>query len=114
MQYLLDEHWKTVKRVLRYLAGTIDYGLHLTKSFALNLVSFSDSDWASDLDDRRSTSSFCVYLGTNLISWCSKKQASVSRSSTEAEYRSLALATSEMLWLRSLLTELHCCLLLLQ
>lgn len=106
MQSPLDTHWKAVKRILRYLAGTSKHGLHLTKSDHLNLVGFSDSDWASDPDDRRSISGFCVYLGNNLVYWCSKKQHSVSRSSTEAEYQSLAQVTAEILWLTSLLHEL--------
>lgn len=83
----LDTNWKAVKRILRYLAGSIDYGLHIQKS-SPTLTAFSDSDWAADLDDRRSATGYCVYLGQNLISWSLKKQAVVSRSSTEAEYRS--------------------------
>ena len=101
----LDIHWKAVKRILRYLAGSTDHGIHIkASSFALS--GFSDSDWASDIDDRRSTSGYCVYFGDNLISWCAKKQKVVSRSSTEAEYRSLALLVSEVTWLQSLLAEL--------
>lgn len=71
------------------------------------MVGFSDSDWASDIDDRKSVTGYCVYLGNNLISWSAKKQASISRSSIEAEYRSLAHLTSEIMWLRSLLNELN-------
>lgn len=64
-------------------------------------------DWASDPNDRRSTSGVCVYYGSNLVSWLSKKQQVVSRSSIEAEYRSLVVAVSEILWLQCLLKELH-------
>ncbi|KAK6124252.1 hypothetical protein DH2020_042004 [Rehmannia glutinosa] len=103
----LDSHWKAVKRILRYLAGTPDVGLNFTAATHLILTAFSDSDWAADLDDRRSTSGFCVYLGSNLASWSSKNQHTVSKSSTEAEYRSLAQATSEVTWLSSLLHELN-------
>lgn len=102
----LDNHWKAVKRILRYLADTIDLGLHIRKS-ALELTAFCDLDWAADLDDRRSISGYCVYFGKSLISWCSKKQSVVSRSSTEAEYRSLAQVVSEVTWLSSLLHELR-------
>ncbi|XP_059599380.1 uncharacterized mitochondrial protein AtMg00810 [Vitis vinifera] len=70
--------------------GTLQHGLHLKKSSSLDLVGFCDADWASDLDDRRSTSGHCAFLGANLISWQSNKQHTVSRSSTETEYRSLA------------------------
>ncbi|XP_062088777.1 secreted RxLR effector protein 161-like [Humulus lupulus] len=106
MQTPLDTHWKVVKKVLRYLKGTLDYGLTFYNSPQLRLTSFSDADWVSDPDDRRSTSSFCVYLGGNLISWASKKQRTISRSSTKAEYRSLAHATAELMWIQSLLQEI--------
>ncbi|XP_047961834.1 uncharacterized mitochondrial protein AtMg00810-like [Salvia hispanica] len=77
----LDSHWKAVKRILRYLASSVGYGIHIQASHT-NLIAFSDSDWASDIDDRRSVTGYCVFLGKNLISWCSKKQPGVSRSST--------------------------------
>lgn len=69
----LESHWRTVKRNLRYLKGTLDFGLHLRRSTSLDLVGFCDADWASDPDDRRSTSGLCIYLGPNLVSWSSKK-----------------------------------------
>ena len=100
-------HWKAVKRILRYLQGTISFGLHLRPSTSLHLFAFCDSDWGSDPDDWRSTSGYCVFLGPNIISWMLKKQTVVSRSSTEAEYRSMASVVAELQWLRSLLDELH-------
>lgn len=75
-------HWTAVKRILRYLSGTLDYGLHITKSSHLSLTAFSDSDWASDPDDRRSTSGWCVFVGKVRVAWSSKKQCIVSMSST--------------------------------
>ncbi|XP_019196063.1 PREDICTED: uncharacterized protein LOC109189893 [Ipomoea nil] len=100
------EHWGLVKRVLRYIKGTIDYGLRLTPSSSSDIHAFSDSDWAGCPIDRKSTSGFAVYLGTNLISWQSKKQRTVARSSTEAEYKALADVSAEVTWVVSLLREL--------
>jgi histone deacetylase 1/2 len=107
----LEEHWKAVKRILRYLSGTLHYGLLIQAApidKPLSLIGFCDADWASDPDDRRSTSGACIFVGPNLVSWWSKKQSLVARSSAEAEYRSLASLSSEILWLQSLLTELGC------
>ncbi|KAG8484431.1 hypothetical protein CXB51_022868 [Gossypium anomalum] len=101
-----DIHFRAVKRILRYLHGTLDYGLVFTKASKLMLEGFSDASWGSDVDDRRSTSGYCVFLGGNPVSWSSKKQPVVSRSSAEAEYRSLAHIVTEMVWIQSLLAEL--------
>jgi hypothetical protein len=100
------EHWSVVKRILQYLHDTIDMGLCFTKSGAPLLSAFSDADWAGDADDRRSTGGFAVFFGGNLISWSSRKQSTVSRSSTEAEYKAIADATAEVIWLQVLLKEL--------
>ena len=100
------EHWFLAKRLLRYLKGTIGHGLLLRRDSPITLHAFSDADWAGNLDDRTSTSAYVLFLGSNAISWSSRKQKSVARSSTEAEYRAVALAASEVLWLSSLLREL--------
>jgi histone deacetylase 1/2 len=99
-------HWSAVKRILRYLQSTVDMGLRIRKSPSILVSAFSDADWAGCSDDRRSTGGFAVFLGSNLISWSSRKQATVSRSSTEAEYKSLANATAEVIWVQTVLKEL--------
>jgi histone deacetylase 1/2 len=99
-------HWTVVKCILRYLRDTISLGLRLSKSSSTIVSAFSDADWAGCPDDRRSTGGFAVYVGTNLVLWNARKQATVSRSSTEAEYKSLANATAEVMWVQTLLREL--------
>ena len=101
-------HFQLIKRVLRYLQGTSHFGLQLYRSSSHNLIAYSDADWAGCPDTRKSTSGFCVFLGDNLVSWSSKRQATVSRSSAEAEYRAVANCVAESCWLRQLLQELHC------
>jgi len=95
-----------VKRILRYFKGTLDVGLHFQAGL-LNLQAYSDVDWACDPNDRRSVSSSIVFVGSNPISWASKKQHIVSRSSTEAEYRTLAIVAAELAWIRQLLCDIH-------
>ena len=108
MQSPTQQHWEALKRLLRYLAGTIHHDLLLHRQFpSYNLHAFSDVNWACDTDDYISTTTYIVYFGNNPISWCSRKQKTRARSSTEAEYRALAGATAEILWLRNLFQELR-------
>ncbi|XP_047320766.1 uncharacterized mitochondrial protein AtMg00810-like [Impatiens glandulifera] len=107
MQSPTTTHWTAVKRILRYLRNTSHHGLLIRPSSSIELSAFSDSDWAGCPDDRRSTTGYCIFLGDNIISWNSKKQQVVARSSTESEYRALAHATAELIWLQSLLQELR-------
>jgi hypothetical protein len=100
-------HLALVKRVLRYLRGTLDFGLALRASSSTSLMAYSDTDWAGCPDSHRSTSGYCVYYGDSLISWSSKRQNTVSRSSVEAEYRVVAPAIAECCWFRQLLQELR-------
>ncbi|XP_019175666.1 PREDICTED: uncharacterized protein LOC109170988 [Ipomoea nil] len=106
MHSLTTDHWTMVKRVLRYIKGTIDYGLRLSPSSTTAIHAYSDSDWAGCPIDRKSTSGFAVFLGSNLVSWLSRKQHTVARSSTEAEYKALADVAAEVTWIVSLLREL--------
>jgi hypothetical protein len=102
-----ESHLALLKRVLRYVKGTLSTGLHIGTGSITSLSAYSDTDWAGCPDSRRSTSGYCVFLGDNLVSWSSKRQTTVSRSSAEAEYRAVAHAVAETCWLRQLLQELH-------
>ncbi|KAH1122317.1 hypothetical protein J1N35_005477 [Gossypium stocksii] len=94
-----------VNKLSQYMNLPIDHGLFFSKG-RVEVVGYSDADWASSLEDRRSTTGYVVYLGPNPVAWCSKKQNVVSRSSSEAEYRSLANCVSELLWVKQLIAEI--------
>ncbi|GJT99297.1 ribonuclease H-like domain-containing protein [Tanacetum coccineum] len=102
-----DPHFTALKRILRYVRGTIDHGLQLHVSSTTQLTAYTDADWAGCPVTRRSTSGYCVFLGDNLLSWSAKRQVTLSRSSAEAEYRGVANVVAETAWLRNLLLELH-------
>jgi hypothetical protein len=99
-------HLTDAKRVLHYLKSSIDKCIFFSKG-SLQLSTYCDSDWARSSDDRKSTSSFAIFLGSNIIYWSAQKQPVVSRSSTEAEYRSLAIAIVELFWLRMLFHDIQ-------
>jgi hypothetical protein len=82
-------------------------GLQIRHSASTMVSVFSDADWIRCTDDQKSIGGFAVFLGPNLISWCAKKQKTVSRSSTEAEYKAIADATVEIMWIQSVLCELQ-------
>ncbi|KAK1614057.1 hypothetical protein QYE76_019574 [Lolium multiflorum] len=100
-----DCHWSAVKRILRYIRFTVTTGLSLRPASTTLLSAFSDADWAGNVDDRRSTGGYAIFFGGNLIAWSARKQATVSRSSTESEYKALANATAELIWVQSLLAS---------
>ena len=99
-------HHSAAIRVLRYLKICPGKGLLFPRYFALQLLGFSNADWAGCIDSRRSVSGQCFFLGRSLISWRNKKQLTVSRSSSEAEYRAFAAATCELQWLLYLMQDL--------
>lgn len=92
-----------LKRILRYVKGTLSMGIGISAKADSTLVCYSDSDWAGCSEIRRSTGGFCTMLGSNVISWSAKRHETVSKSSTEAEYRTMSLAASEIVWLQNLL-----------
>ena len=111
-------HYDVVLKILRHLKDTIFDGLHFSSHSSLTIQAYSDADWAGDPTNCRFTTGYCFLLGDSLISWRSKKQTVITRSSTEVEYRALTSTTAELIWLRWLLqdlgvdcstaTKLHC------
>jgi hypothetical protein len=83
MEKPLEIHWNAAKAVLMYLKGTLDYGIKYTDASDVELTGYSDSDWADNLDDRRSTTGYAFGIGFRVVSWSSKKKPTVSLSSTE-------------------------------
>ncbi|KAE8725434.1 Indole-3-acetic acid-amido synthetase GH3.17 [Hibiscus syriacus] len=107
MQNPKKPHLEAVRRILRYVKNTIDYGLLYKKGEDCKLVGYCDADYAGDHDTRRSTTGYVFKLGSGTISWCSKRQPTVSLSTTEAEYRAAAMAAQESTWLIQLMNNLH-------
>jgi len=100
-------HHQAVFRILRYLKNAPGHGIFLSAASTTQLKAYSDSDWAACTETRKSVTGFSIYLGDSLISWKSKKQQTISRSSSEAEYRALAATTCEIQWLSYLLHDFH-------
>ena len=100
-------HLRVVLHVLKYLKGTLDSGLWYSSHYDSQVTTYSDADWSSCQFSRRSLSAYDVFLGSNLIYWKTKKQQSVSKSSAEAEYKSMSATTSELVWKQGLLEDLQ-------
>lgn len=95
MQNPKKPHLEAVRRILRYVKSTLGYGVMYKKGRECKLVGYCDADYAGDYDTRRSTTGYVFMLGSGAISWCSKRQPTVSLSTTEAEYRAAAMAAQE-------------------
>ncbi|XP_022157811.1 uncharacterized protein LOC111024427 [Momordica charantia] len=107
MQHPSNNHFGAAKRVLRYIAGKMKYGIWYSKVSNFKLCRFMDSDWASSLDDRRSVSANMFTVGLGVITWSSKKQATTVLSSSEVEYVVATSAACQAIWLRRILVELQ-------
>lgn len=101
-----SDHWFALKRLMRYLCGTLEKGITIYRDSPPILHGFSDADWAGHKDDYTSTMGHVIFLGRTPITWSSKKQKSLARSSTEAECRAIAATTAEIMWVENLLSEL--------
>ena len=98
-------HLAVVRRIIHYLKDTSLRGLFFPVGTSLKLIGYSDANWASCPDTRRSVTGWCMFFGPALISWKNKKQSRVSKSTTESKYRAMSTACSEVIWLRGLLGE---------
>ncbi|KAM7516034.1 hypothetical protein LguiA_005617 [Lonicera macranthoides] len=107
MQSPCEEHLEAVYYILRYLKGSPGKGLFFKKNDKRGIEVYTDADWAGSVTDRWSTSGYCTFLWGNLVTWRSKKQSVIIRSSAEAEFRSMAQGVCEVLWLQRVLEELR-------
>lgn len=103
-----EPHWKAALHLVRYLKGTSDMGLFYSRESTTSLTAYSDADWGACDFSGRSLTGWCIFLGKSLVSWKTKKQKTVSKSSTESEFRSMSQTTSEIVWVEGVLAALHC------
>ncbi|XP_026435835.1 uncharacterized protein LOC113333625 [Papaver somniferum] len=101
-----DVHLQLAKSILRYVKGSLGSGIKFKPGDCTTISAYSDSDWAGCPDTRKSTTGYCVFMGPNLVAWSSKKQPTISRSSTEAEYKAFEVTATEVQWISYLLNEL--------
>ncbi|XP_052728811.1 secreted RxLR effector protein 161-like [Vigna angularis] len=109
MQAPCIDHWNALIRILRYVKKAPGQGLLYEDKGSIHVSGYCDADWAGSPIDRRSTTGYCVFLGGNIISWKSKKQNVVARSTAEAEYRAMASLTCELIWVKQFLQEVKFC-----
>lgn len=100
------DHWRAAKRVLRYLAGTLNYGLYFCKGGNLNICAYTDADWANNLYDRKSYTGFVIKMGGNVVNWEARKQRCISLSSTESEYLAIGDVCKDICFVRNFLSEI--------
>ena len=111
-QFMVDPrrvHWTVAKHILRYIRGTMEYGLVYERRGTVQLAGFTDVDWAGCVEDRKSTSGCCFSIGSGVVSWFSRKQKSIALRSTEAEYMAASMVACEGMGLRKLLAGLFEC-----
>jgi hypothetical protein len=104
---LKEIHWKEAKRILRYLRGTIGYGLIYRSTKDFRLIDYTHSDWAGCMDDKKSTSGYSFNMGLATVAWSTKKKPTISLSTAEAEYKAIATTVCEAVWLRIILEDHH-------
>ena len=107
LQEPAQPHYDAALHVLKYLKGTLNVGLFYKANTPIQLTAYSDADWGTCSFSAKSLSGYAIFLGSSLVSWKTKKQKTVSKSSAEAEYRSMSYTTSEIIWLEGLLQDLH-------
>ncbi|KAM1862019.1 hypothetical protein ACFX14_002530 [Malus domestica] len=106
MHSLTMDHLQVVKRILWYLKGFVGHGLLMQNNGHTHILGYTNTDWACNSLDRKSTIGFCIFVEGNLVSWKSKKQSVFTRSSAEAEYKAMATTTCELIWVKGLLSDL--------
>lgn len=102
------DHWRAAKRILRYLAGTVDYGIYFHKGHNFNICAYADADWANDLCDRKSHTGFVVKMGCNVVNWESRKQRCTALSGTKAEYLAIGDVCKDICFVRNFMSEIIC------
>jgi hypothetical protein len=100
-------HLQAAKRIVRYVKGTISYGIKYSHLQNFMLHGYSDSDWAGSVDDMKSTSGYCFSFGSGMFSWCSRKQDNVAQSTAQVEYAAATAAVNQAIWIRKILADLH-------